>query len=65
VLPVAPADVAGTADALAHALAMPAAERARRHAGMREGVERQDIGWWLRSQLEDMARVGARRGGAR
>jgi trehalose 6-phosphate synthase len=61
VLPVAPTDVAGTADALAHALAMPAAERARRHAGLREGVERQDIGWWLRTQLEDLARVSARR----
>ncbi len=65
VLPVAPADVAGTADALAQALAMPARERARRHAGLREGVERQDIGWWLRSQLEDMARIGARRSGQR
>ncbi len=61
VLPVAPADVAGTADALAVALAMPARERARRIAGLRDGVERQDIGWWLRSQLEDMARIAARR----
>jgi trehalose-6-phosphate synthase len=50
---------------LAEALAMPARERARRLAGLREGVERQDIGWWLRSQLEDMARVGARRSGRR
>jgi trehalose 6-phosphate synthase len=65
VLPVAPADVAGTADALAQALAMPQPERERRHAGLREGVERQDIGWWLRAQLEDMARIGARRGGSR
>jgi len=61
VLPVAPADVAGTADALAVALAMPARERARRIAGLRDGVERQDISWWLRSQLEDMARIAARR----
>ena len=65
VLPVAPADVAGTADALAVALAMPAAERARRIAGLRERVERQDIGWWLRSQLEDMARIAARRSARR
>jgi trehalose 6-phosphate synthase/phosphatase len=65
VLPVAPADVAGTADALVHALGMPAAERARRQEGLRDGVERQDIGWWLRAQLEDMARIGARRSARR
>jgi trehalose 6-phosphate synthase len=61
VLPVAPADVAGTAEALATALQMPAAERSRRLAELRAGVEREDIGWWLRAQLEDLARIGARR----
>jgi trehalose 6-phosphate synthase len=61
VLPVAPADVAGTAEALARALEMPAAERGERLAGLRTGVEREDIGWWLRAQLEDLARIGARR----
>jgi trehalose 6-phosphate synthase len=61
VLPVAPADVAGTAEALARGIAMPAQERAERLARLREGVEREDIGWWLRSQLEDMTRIGARR----
>jgi trehalose 6-phosphate synthase len=54
-LPVAPADVAGTADALALALAMPAEERHRRLALLRRGVEREDITWWLRRQLEDLA----------
>src|SRR5918999_550946 len=39
-LPVAPADVAGTADALADALAMPIEERRRRLTRMRHGVER-------------------------
>jgi trehalose-6-phosphate synthase len=58
---VAPADVAGTAEALATALAMPPRERASRIADLRAGVEREDIGWWLRGQLEDMARIGARR----
>ena len=63
VLPIAPADVAGTAEALARALAMPAGERAARMDSLRLGVEREDIGWWLRGQLEDMTRIGARRRG--
>ncbi len=56
-LAVAPADIAGTADALATALAMPAAERRRRLALLRRGVEREDITWWLRRQLEDLAEI--------
>ena len=47
-LSVAPADVVGTADALATALAMPLDERRRRLARLRRGVEREDISWWLR-----------------
>ena len=54
VLSVAPADVVGTADALAAALAMPLEERRRRLAKLRRGVEREDISWWLRRQLEDL-----------
>ncbi len=54
-LSVAPADVVGTADALARALAMPAEERQRRLRKLRRGVEREDIGWWLRTQFEDLA----------
>jgi trehalose 6-phosphate synthase len=56
-LAVAPADVAGTADALARALSMPADERARRLARLRRGVEAEDITWWLRRQLEDLAEL--------
>jgi trehalose 6-phosphate synthase len=56
-LPVAPADVAGTADALAQALTMPAEERRRRLGVLRRGVEREDITWWLRRQLEDLAEL--------
>ena len=56
-LAVAPADVVGTANALAAALAMPIAERRRRLAGLRRGVEREDISWWLRTQFEDLAEL--------
>ncbi len=56
-LAVAPADVVGTADALATALEMPRDERRRRLATLRRGVEREDISWWLRIQLEDLAEL--------
>jgi trehalose 6-phosphate synthase len=56
-LAVAPADVVGTADALARALTMEPDERRRRLATLRRGVEREDIGWWLRRQLEDLAKL--------
>jgi trehalose 6-phosphate synthase len=56
-LAVAPADVVGTADALAAALAIPRDERRRRLADLRRGVEREDISWWLRIQLEDLAEL--------
>ena len=63
VLSVAPADVVGTADALRAALEMPAAERAARLARLRGGVEREEITWWLRSQLEDLAEIAQLRAG--
>jgi trehalose 6-phosphate synthase len=56
-LAVAPADVVGTADTLAEALAMDPEERRRRLARLRRGVEREDITWWLRRQLEDLAEL--------
>lgn len=59
VLAVAPADVVGTADALARGLAMPREERAQRLARLRRGVEREDIAWWLRRQLEDLSALTA------
>ena len=60
-LTVAPADVVGTADALATALAMDPAERRRRLALLRRGVENEDIAWWLRRQLEDLAEIAGSR----
>jgi len=56
-LAVAPADIVGTADAIAAALAMPAEERRQRLQKLRRGVEREDITWWLRRQLEDLFEV--------
>ncbi len=58
VLPVAPADAVGTARALVTALEMPRQERAARLANLRRGIQRQDIRWWLRRQLEDLSEIG-------
>jgi len=55
--------VVGTADALRAALEMPAAERAARLARLRRGVEREEITWWLRRQLEDLAEIAQLRAG--
>jgi trehalose 6-phosphate synthase len=61
VVPVAPADVVGTADGILTALAMPLAERAARLARLRAGVEHEDITWWLERQLSDLARIATSR----
>jgi trehalose 6-phosphate synthase len=61
VLPVAPADLVGTAEAIARGLSMREAERSERLALLRLGVEREDISWWLRRQLEDLAEVAESR----
>ena len=61
VLPVAPADLVGTADAMARALAMPVGERRRRLGQLRAGVEREDIAWWLQRQFEDLAAIAGSR----
>ncbi len=57
VLAVASADVLGTSQALMAALEMPIEERRRRRAKLRRGVEREDITWWLRRQLEDLSEL--------
>ena len=57
VLPVAPVDLIGTAEAIARGLSMPLQERRSRLAGLRAGVEHEDITWWLRRQLDDLADV--------
>ena len=56
-LSIAPADVAGTADMLQRALVMPAEERRVRLRRLRGVVREQDLAWWLRRQLRDIAAV--------
>ncbi len=65
VLPVAPADVVGTADAMRAALEMSFADREERLARLRAGVEAEDITWWLARQLDDLADIVEQRGSAR
>lgn len=55
VLPVAPADLEGTVEALHRALVMPLAERRRRAAALRESIEKEDLAHWLLRMLEDIA----------
>lgn len=52
---VPPDDVEATADALALALTMPAAERARRAAALREAIARHDVVAWVEAQADDLA----------
>ena len=49
------------ADAILAGLEMSVAERSSRLERLRTGVEREDIAWWLRRQLIDLARIAERR----
>jgi trehalose 6-phosphate synthase len=60
-LTVNPFDVAGQADALHAALTMPADERRRRAAGLREQVRTHDIAAWTAAQLADFDAALGRR----
>jgi trehalose 6-phosphate synthase len=51
---VNPFDIQGQADALHEALRMPADERERRAAGLREQVRTHDVRAWLARQLDDL-----------
>jgi trehalose 6-phosphate synthase len=57
-----PLDVAATADAINAALRMPAAERARRAAGLRRAAEAGSPAGWVDRQLADLDRAAAREG---
>jgi trehalose 6-phosphate synthase len=56
-LPVAPADVVGTADMLERALRMPREERRMHLRRLRASVREEDLDWWLRRQLRDIAAI--------
>lgn len=58
-LSIAPGDVEGTAEALYRALTLPAAERAAWQRRLRQGIESEDLAWWIRRQVEDLARIRA------
>jgi trehalose 6-phosphate synthase len=64
-LTVDPDDVAGTAGALALALAMPADERRRRADGLRRAVRRSSLDRWLDDQLRDLGVMRAVTAGER
>jgi trehalose 6-phosphate synthase len=60
-LPIAPKDVAGTAQALADALAMPIEERCWRAARLRATVEANDFSDWFERQLSDLEEIAVAR----
>ncbi len=53
-LPLAPADIEGMVRALRDALEMPAEERGRRAAGLRQLIAEDDILRWLTRQFSDL-----------
>jgi trehalose 6-phosphate synthase len=61
-LGINPFDIEGQAEALHRALTMPADERRRRAAGLREQVRTHDIAAWTEAQLADFDAALARRG---
>lgn len=56
-LPVAPADIVGTASQLERGLTMAPDERRARAGRLRAAVREQDIGWWINRQLRDLAAI--------
>ncbi|MGQ9572279.1 MAG: alpha,alpha-trehalose-phosphate synthase (UDP-forming) [Dehalococcoidia bacterium] len=61
-VPVEPADIEGTAEALAYALSVPEAERRVRANRLRQTIERNNLSVWLRSELEDLRSIALERG---
>lgn len=61
VLGIAPEDVAGTADALYMALAMPVADRAALARAARAALKEETASRWLSRQLKDLLAVTAKR----
>jgi trehalose 6-phosphate synthase len=61
VIPVAPTDLEGTAEALYQGLSMSTEERRRRATAMRQSIEEEDITMWLCHQLEDLTALARER----
>ncbi len=57
VLPVSPADIEGTMEALYQAILMSPEERKRRAGILAESVNREDINHWISRQLEDISNL--------
>ncbi|MBI4316941.1 MAG: trehalose-6-phosphate synthase [Chloroflexi bacterium] len=57
VLSVEPDDIDGTAGALATALAMSREERRERVRVLRARIEKEDLAYWIRSQLKDIGEI--------
>ena len=60
---VDPLDVSGQAEALHHALVMPAAERRARLEGIRAQVREHDVSRWVAALMADLDRIAAGRRG--
>lgn len=58
---VNPHDAGRVAEAIHRALTMPLAERQARWQAARDVIWQQDIGWWRRRFLEDLAAIGPER----
>ena len=54
-IPISPADIEETANALYRAITMSAQERTTRAATLRSVVEGQDAAGWLRGQVSDLS----------
>jgi trehalose 6-phosphate synthase len=61
VVPVDPRDLDGHVAALERALALPAAERARRADAIRAQVRSHDLDAWAEAQLAELDRVSTMR----
>jgi len=59
-LSVNPFDVAGQAEALSRALAMPEAKRRQRLEAIRAHVREHDVAAWIEGQLDDLDRCSGR-----
>lgn len=54
VLSVSPTDIEGTMQAMHSAIAMPTDERSKRFSDLTDVVEKEDVTYWLKLQIEDM-----------